>query len=175
MIGTEVKFIIDNFSGIIDVDEWLSYYEANKNVYPRSKMKPKFIDTKLNGIYILYDNNKEPIYIGKSNNCIRQRLLNHLKNKSKSENTYEYLFTLYKRNKFKYFSYIICEDVYTGFLEYYFIKKYNPRYNIEFNKSFEYEDEWLAFYENSKEKKIEDRFKYWQNKKYLKDMKDVVI
>lgn len=175
MVGTEIKFIIDNFSEIIDVDEWLSYYESNKNVYPRSKVKPKFIDTKLNGVYILYDYKKQPIYVGKSNNCIRQRLLNHLTFEPKSKDTYEYLFTLYKRNKFKYFSYIICEDVYTDFLENYFIKKYKTRYNREFNKSFEYEDEWFTFYENSKQKELEDRFEYWKNKKYLKDMKDVII
>ena len=64
------------------------------------------------------------------------------------------IFTLYKRTKYKYFSYIVTKDNLNDFLECYLIKKYNPKYNRSFNKLFKYEEDWHIFLEKNKTNKI---------------------
>ena len=167
MVGTEIKFIIDNFSGLIKVSDFISH---NKD----SRKKQNIVDNKITGIYILYDNNKIPIYVGKSSVCIRQRLLSHLYTKPKNHDDYENLFTSYKRTKYKYFSYIKTQEISASFVEYYFIKKYKPKYNRQYNKTFKHDADWYVFLkENKPYRLIMKELKEEEN--YRKAMKSVII
>ena len=153
-IGEEITYKIDNFSGIIEVNKFIAHYKSNNLHWRHPEKKPNFINTNLIGVYILYDENKNPIYIGKSGNCIRLRLLCHCSTIPKTCDDVEDIFTLYKRTKYKYFSYIVTKDNLNDFLECYLIKKYNPKYNRSFNKLFKYEEDWHIFLEKNKTNKI---------------------
>ena len=174
MVGTEIKFTIDNFSGIIDISRWLVYMKNNNYHHKDPRKKPYMVDTNIKGVYILYDKFKKPIYVGKSQNCVRQRLRSHLETKPKHYDFYENLFTLYKRRNYKYFSFIETEKEFAPFLEYYFIKKYKPKFNIEFNDNFKYDKEWYSFLKENEfprhniSHKIEDE-------EFKKAMLDVII
>jgi len=170
MIGEEIKYKIDNFSGILKVNEFTSHYKSNNLNYRNPNKKPNFINTKLIGVYILYDKNKKPIYIGKSGNCIRSRLLLHCVFTPKGFDDDENLFTLYKRTKYSYFSYIVTEDDVNHFLECYLIKKYKPKYNRSMNNSFKYDNEWYDFLKLNKTKKM-----IKSDNDYFKTMKTLYI
>ena len=174
MIGTEVKFIIDNFSGIIKISDFISHIKSNNFHYKDCRKKPNIVDTKITGIYIIYDNNKIPIYVGKSSVCIRQRLLNHLYTKPKTCDEYENLYTLYKRTKYEYFSFVKTEITFAPFLEYYFIKKYKPKYNREFNKNFKYEDDWSVFLKQNKSDELNKK-ELLEESLFKKVMESVII
>jgi excinuclease UvrABC nuclease subunit len=116
MIGTEIKYTIDNFSGILGVSE--------TNLPTNSPI----------GVYFLYDENKNIIYIGKSVNSIRSRLRNHLfvdtPDTYNDENNKQILL---RRNNVKYFSYIVVPKDYVDMVERYLIFKHKGKYNVEFN------------------------------------------
>jgi excinuclease UvrABC nuclease subunit len=116
MIGIEIKYRIDNFSGILDV---------NENNLPTN---PPI------GVYFLYDVNKEIIYIGKSVVSIRSRLRNHLfVERPDTYNDYNNELILSKRKDIKYFSYIVVPKEYVDMVERYLIFKHKGKFNIEFN------------------------------------------
>ena len=174
MVGTEIKFTIDNFSGIIDINEWLLYMKNNNYHYRHPEKKPHMVKTNIKGVYILYDKFKKPIYVGKSQNCMRQRLRTHLETKPKSYDMYENLFTLYKRGHYKYFSFIETQLELAPFLEYYFIQKYKPRYNREFHKNFKYEDDWYVFLKQNKSDELNKK-ELLEQDLYKKNMNSVII
>tara|TARA_R110000744_G_scaffold82397_1_gene162041 strand:- start:821 stop:1336 length:516 start_codon:yes stop_codon:yes gene_type:complete len=153
-LGEEITYKIDNFSGIIEVNKFISHYKSNNLHWRHPEKKPNFINTNLIGVYILYDENKKPIYIGKSSNCIRSRLLSHCSTTPKTYDDVENIFILYKRTKYKYFSYIVTKDNLNDFLECYLIKKYNPKYNRSINKLFKYDKDWDNFLEKNKTNKM---------------------
>lgn len=112
------------------------------------------VKTNMKGIYILYDKLKAPIYIGKAETCIRQRLRSHLKAAPKSIDEYENLYTMYKRANYKYFSFIETEKEFSPFLEYYLINKYKPKFNKQYNSDFKIDEKWNSFLEKNKTKKM---------------------
>ena len=184
MVGTEIKFTIDNFSGIIDVSQWLVYMENNNYHYKDPKKKPHMVGVNIKGVYILYDKLKKPIYVGKSGNCIRHRLRTHLETKPKSIDYYDNLFMLYKRQNYKYFSFIETKEDLAPFLEQHLIKKYKPKFNIEYNDNFKYDKGWYSFLkecETNKENKFHREFIIQKKKeekeqeKFKKIMLDIVI
>jgi excinuclease UvrABC nuclease subunit len=117
MKGLKIEYTIDNFSGIIDINDYNS-------LAPKSKKK---------GIYFLYSKNKELIYIGKSCSCIRGRLCNHLITVTPSiyhKDVNDRI--LEKRKECFYFAYSEIETEFVDMCERFLIQKYKPKFNIEF-------------------------------------------
>lgn len=86
--------------------------------------------TNIHGCYFLYNKDGDIIYIGKSINCIRQRLNTHCFQKPSvylSEN--ELLKSTLKRDSTKYFSYIKVDREYVNIVETYLINKFKPEFN----------------------------------------------
>tara|TARA_R110000796_G_scaffold232080_1_gene350235 strand:+ start:684 stop:1127 length:444 start_codon:yes stop_codon:yes gene_type:complete len=143
MIGTKINYTIDNFSGLIDVEKYKDFNNQNNKHHYRSKLKKNSIISKnKSGVYLFYNNNKEVVYIGKSVNCLKQRIHHHIINVIKdyliSIEDIEERFRLYKRNNYKYLSFVEVDESNVHFVESYLINKYKPLYNIEFNKEFIY-------------------------------------
>lgn len=118
MNGLKIEYTIDNFSELISVDDYVE-------LAPKSKVK---------GVYFLYSIDKELLYIGKSINCVRGRICNHLitltphgYNEQRNE------CTLQKRKDYFYFAYTIVNKEFVDMVERFLIQKYKPKYNIEFN------------------------------------------
>lgn len=119
MIGEKLEYSINNFSGLINVSE---YTEKA----PKSKQK---------GLYFFYSRKKELLYIGKSISCIRGRLCNHLITDQPDRYNDDYnSFMLKKRKSYLYFAYSIIDKNFVESMEIFLIKKYRPKFNIEFNK-----------------------------------------
>ena len=143
MIGTKINYTIDNFSGLICLDEYKDFENKNNYHHWRSNLRKESIISKnKSGVYLFYNDNKEVVYIGKTTICLKQRIHHHIIN---SINKYllnrgdqEESFKLYKRSKYKYLSFIEVDKGDTHFVESYLINEYKPIYNIEFNKGFNY-------------------------------------
>ena len=135
MENTRIEYIIDNFSGIKKITDFKLVYLHNKDIHYRysSLKKPLFIKNKMCGVYILYDKNKQIIYVGKSKN-VRNRLVNHLF--LDSINMYisdeQRSKMLSKRKDSVYFSYIEVECKYMHLLEVGLITKHQPKYNSQY-------------------------------------------
>lgn len=143
MIGTKINYTIDNFSGLINIEKYKEYEEQNNKHHYTSKLKKKrIININKSGVYLFYNDNKEVVYIGKTINCLKQRIHHHIINGIKDYllniGDIEESFRLYKRNTYKYLSFIEVDKDDTHFVESYLINKYKPIYNIEFNKDFKY-------------------------------------
>ena len=116
MIGTKIEYTIDNFSGILEV---------NEDLLPNNPII---------GVYFLYDENKKIVYIGKSVASIRSRLRNHLfVEQPDTYNDGHNRLILERRVYSKYFSYIEVPKEYVDMVERYLIFKHKGKYNIEFN------------------------------------------
>jgi hypothetical protein len=126
MTGTKIEYTIDNFSGLIEVNE---DYKITWSTFP---LNPVI------GVYFLYNENKEVIYIGKSVSSIRQRLNTHLLAPIPDWTEYGYS-DLHnsklteKRRKTKYFSWIEIPKRYVDMVERYLIYEYKGEFNYEFN------------------------------------------
>ena len=137
MINTKIEYTIDNFSGILKKDKLEKYIEVSKAVNRRGFAS--FVPTKMIGCYIIYDKDKNIIYIGKSSCNIRSRLCTHIMSEIKKKDYYYSTNSkLYqkrldlKRDGF-YFAYIKIDKQYIDFVERGLINKYTPKYNIEYN------------------------------------------
>lgn len=118
MQGLKIEYTIDNFSELIDVSDYKHLSPKSKNI----------------GIYFLYNENKELIYIGKSSCCIRGRLCNHLI--TETPRPYDDFWNnliLNRRKDIKYFAYSIIEKENVEMVEAFLIRKFKPKYNLEFN------------------------------------------
>lgn len=118
MQGLKIEYTIDNFSGLIGVSDYV-------NLSPKSKKI---------GVYFLYNKNKEIMYIGKSSCCIRGRLCNHLI--TETPNGYDDFWNdviLTRRKNIEYFAYSIIEKENVEMVESFLIRKFQPKYNLEFN------------------------------------------
>jgi len=147
MIGTKIEYIVEDFSGIKSVDEWMDFLDEN----PKVRCKDNFVPKKVKGVYILYDEDKKPIYIGKSKSCCRNRLLCHIRNKPNPYFIKTRLFELFKRKKYKHFAYIEVEEDFVNLLEVGLIRKFKPKFNIEFNSEFSYDEEWEEYLNSNEE------------------------
>jgi hypothetical protein len=118
MKGKEIKYTIDNFSGLLEV-KW-----------------ENLPDNKRIGVYFLYDENKNLIYIGKSVATMRGRLSNHLfvENPSPYNLDYEAI-VLERRKRVKYFAYSDVPKNYIDMVERYLICEQQ----CEFNQQFKYD------------------------------------
>ena len=117
MIGYKIEYIINNFSELISVNNYV-------DLAPKSKVK---------GVYFLYSKDKELLYIGKSANCVRQRLCNHLITRVPNRyNDGENFLNLEKRKDYFYFAYTIVEIEFVDMIERYLIQKYKPKFNKQF-------------------------------------------
>ena len=114
MKGFELKYTIDNWSGIMTIDEaW------------------EKVDNKKIGVYFFYNENKELIYIGKSSSAIRQRLNTHcFQRPSEYLKDYQLELLLKKREEFRFFSYSEVDKDYIEAVEFLLIKNYKPKFNI---------------------------------------------
>ena len=119
MKGLEIKYTIDNFSGLVDI---LNDYDE---LAPKSKKI---------GVYFLYSKDRELLYIGKSVNCIRGRFSNHLfacmpnRYNEKSNDL-----ILERRKSYYYFAFTIVDKGYVDMIERFLIQKHKPIFNSEFN------------------------------------------
>lgn len=116
MLGTKISYTIDNFSGILDVCE------------------DNLPDNNKKGVYFLYDENSEIVYIGKSVNSIRSRLRYHLfVNNPSPYNDYQKERTLDMRKVVKYLAYSEIPVDYIDMVERFLINRKKPVNNLEFN------------------------------------------
>ena len=115
MLGKEIKYTIDNFSGILEVNE--DNLPDNKHV----------------GVYYLYDENQKLLYIGKSTATMRGRLRNHLFVPTPSPyNDSHNELILERRNQIKYFAYSIIPKGYVDMVERFLIHEQQCEFNYEF-------------------------------------------
>ena len=118
MNGLKLEYTIDNFSGLINVDDYTE-------LAPESTVK---------GVYFLYSIDRKLIYIGKSVHSVRQRLCYHLITKTPDRyNDYRNELTLKKRKDYAYFAYTIVDTEFIDMVERFLINKFKPKFNIEFN------------------------------------------
>ena len=116
MLGTKISYTIDNFSGILDVSE------------------DNLPDNKKKGVYFLYDENSEIVYIGKSVNSIRTRLRYHLFVQNPAPyNDYQNMRTLDMRKVVKYLAYSEIPVDYIDMVERFLVNTKKPVNNLEFN------------------------------------------
>ena len=115
MVGKEIKYTIDNFSGILDVS-WENL-PSNKRI----------------GVYFLYGENKEILYIGKSVSTMRGRLCNHLfvEHPSPYDDSHNKI-VLDRRKKVKYFAYIDVPKNYVDMVERFLICEHQCEFNVQF-------------------------------------------
>ena len=133
MMTDNINYTIYNHSDIISIDLLKECYEHSLNTHWRYRTKEYIINQKKIGCYLLYDENKKIIYIGKSSNSIRSRLLSHcfapisvyLKDYEKDK-------ILLKRKLTRFFSYIEVDKHMIDFVERGLINKYQPILNVEF-------------------------------------------
>ena len=115
MVGKEIKYTIDNFSGILDVS--IENLPNNKRI----------------GVYFLYGEDKEILYIGKSMSTMRGRLMKHLfvSEPSKYNDNYNKN-VLDRRDRIKYFAYVDVPKNYIDMVERYLICEQQSEFNQEF-------------------------------------------
>lgn len=120
LLGTKIEYTIKNFSKLISVNNYTELAPKSKNI----------------GVYFLYSKNKELLYIGKSADCVRGRLCNHLITRTPYRyDKYYNSWMLEKRKKYFYFSYSIINVDFVDMVERFLIQKYKPKFNLEFNYS----------------------------------------
>jgi hypothetical protein len=127
---------INNNSKLFYIKDLLKCFEycTNTNQHYRLKNYKYFFERNIKGIYFLYNNDKEIIYIGKTINCIRQRLKEHLYLDIRPElGSFLINSANLKRNESVYFSFIEVEKVNIDCAEVLLINKYKPKYNYQFN------------------------------------------
>lgn len=130
-----LNYEINNHSEIFSLDLLNECRIYGLNTHWRHRNKNYVLNTNIIGCYFLYDKNKKIIYIGKSLNCIRQRIFNHCFNDySKYLEETELNNMIIKREKAKYYSYCEIEKHMIDFVEVGLINKFKPECNIQFNK-----------------------------------------
>lgn len=135
MIGYEIKYTIDNFSGII----------------PINKETLKDFKGGIKGVYMLYDKDKQPVYVGMSRTCIRGRLHSHKYGGDKERLMEAKIFEKYKSEKYEYFSYMKIEKDFIAIVEASLIRDLKPRFNKMYNSEYEDSSEWLMYLLEHKE------------------------
>lgn len=131
MKGINITYEIDNHSEIMPIGLFVDC--ISDTTHWRKRTKKYIVKGGLIGCYIFYDDNKNIIYIGKSSNCIRQRMNSHITAEpSQYLRKYEEEHLLMKRKHYKYFSYIEIDKQMVDFVERGLINKFQPIFNIEF-------------------------------------------
>lgn len=109
ILNTEIQYTINNFHGLYN--------------------KTFQIENIIIGVYFLYDNNENIIYIGKSKN-IKNRLKTHFKeNNSKYLSLKDKFTHNMKKDETLFFAYTEIPIEYYSVVEIFLINKYSPKYN----------------------------------------------
>jgi hypothetical protein len=127
---------INKNSELYNIDKLLDcfYYCNEVSWHHRFNDHKYYLEKNLKGIYFLYNIDKEIIYIGKTINCIRQRLKQHLfLDFYRGLDYYNLKRMVLKRKQSVYFSYIEVEKNLIDSVEILLINKYKPKYNVQFN------------------------------------------
>lgn len=150
-------FRVENFSGIIAVNDWDKYRKYRDTFHTSNKNYPRpYIELDMIGCYFLLNAQKEVIYIGQSTSCVRNRLMNHLfhtmyphQYKKKSDR----LAFVNKQRESIYFAFFEVEKTMVQALEAFLIGMYKPKYNTQFNNFSEQNTEQfkLNFRETNKQ------------------------
>lgn len=113
------------FSRLFKLDELESNtYVRNSREFHCNRKIYSNIPKKTSGIYIYYDKNKKPLYVGKSRD-LRGRHSQHMNNTSSH-------FTKEQRLQIIYYSFAIVENVFLrNIYEMLYIGKYKPNYNAD--------------------------------------------
>ena len=135
MIGYEINYRIDNFSGII----------------PINKETLKDFKDSIRGVYMLYDKDKQLIYVGMSKMCIRGRIHSHKYGGDRERLMEAKIFEKYKSEKYEYFSYMKIEKEFIAIVEAALIRDLKPRFNKTHNSEYEDSSEWLLYLLNHKD------------------------
>ena len=134
-IDFNVKFELpDSLIEVEKIQEDYDFTLSFNNYSLRGKSEIDYsIKPKLSGIYFLLNDEKRIIYIGKSSNCIRQRIFMHLiTNPSKYTSERELMKFNLKRHYTKYITYIELNKKDLDLSEILLIKKFKPKYNIQY-------------------------------------------
>jgi excinuclease UvrABC nuclease subunit len=126
---------INDNSELFSVDDLLNCFEYcnGTNRWTRNKDYKYFLNKNLCGVYFLYNQNKEIIYIGKTINCLRERLKQHLYSEIRLELGYQGMqIANKKRDESYYFSYIEVNKEIIDCAEVLLINKYQPKYNFQY-------------------------------------------
>lgn len=117
MLNTKIEYTINNFSGLINIKDF----------------SLRTAPTQKKGVYFLYSKDEKLLYVGKSVNCIRQRLRNHLiienpdtYNDTNSEHI------LKKRKCYEYFAFSEIDINFIDAVERFLIFTKKPNHNLEF-------------------------------------------
>lgn len=133
MIKKKITYEINNYSGVILLDLLKDCYKYSLNTHHKHRKREYLLNRELIGCYFLHDEHKNIIYIGKSLNCIRSRLISHI-----CSEISEYLSKVekdklsLKRIKSKYFSFTQVDRQMIDFVERGLINEYQPILNIQF-------------------------------------------
>lgn len=142
ILGLKIQYELDNISDL---------KEICVSNFPHYKMI---------GIYYLFDENKELVYIGKSTASIYNRLKNHIFDEyPHPSNYYANRFSLHKRNFYKYLAYSEIPRHYIHAIEMLLIQKFRPKFNQVHNKEFEIISFDTDEYEIEKEEMFKDVIK----------------
>ena len=136
LINNNVKIIYDTFKpSVLKVSTNNLYTPQHSLENIKNILDVDLCKTNLKGIYFLLDINKDIIYIGKSTNCIKNRLRSHYFPNIPSYITpQERLFIENKKNDSKYFTYIEVNGTNSDIvkMEITYIEKYKPIYNRQY-------------------------------------------
>lgn len=132
MIELKLQYGLDNISEIMEVKE--------ENL-PSGSL--------ISGIYFIYDKNKELIYIGKALTNIKNRLSQHffLENSYFTDEEYN----LKKREHYKYFAFSQINKELIKSEEKRLIMQFKPKFNIQYNDTFDYSLKYSPISENRQE------------------------
>ena len=129
-----LHYEVENTSEIFSLNLLNECRVYSLNTHWRHRDRKVFLRTNIIGCYFLYNENKKIVYIGKSSNCIRQRIFNHCFNDySKYLDETNLNNMIKKRENVVYYSYVEVEKNMVDFVEVGLINKFKPEFNIEFN------------------------------------------
>ena len=139
MVGLKFEVKVDNYSGLMCIEELHKCYKKPKYHHLDKRKKPHYVPTNLSGCYFIHNAQKDIIYIGVSRISIRQRLIGHLllePSRYDEHSNHTYYHHL-KKTEAKYFSYIVTEKEEAECMEIFLIRKFKPKYNIQYNPDYQ--------------------------------------
>ena len=119
------------FENIFTINNLSKCYNYSINTHWRNRKKEYLVKPNLIGIYCLYDKNKKIVYVGKSSNNIRLRLIRHLLSEI-HKGDFDFKECIEKREIVKYFSFKEFDKKDIHFIETFLINKYQPKLNKQY-------------------------------------------
>jgi len=122
--GLRCSYTVPHFSGIIPLSEFYNYEHS------------MYVLTKYIGVYYLYSENMDIIYIGKSIVSIRTRIGQHLNPSARYRKFDDFLYLMAKKEAYKFFGYSILPKDDIAIAEPLLINHFKPKFNVEFNNGY---------------------------------------